>query len=131
MRTRRGSGRRAQDEPKLLKAAEDNKESFHRMFGARNKDCTDPSLPRAAGVWGRGGGRGGGGAVPLCPHNSWAETDPQGHREVEAQVRSTEHRVGSDFCVWDVEPFGDELPRVQWPSERHRGQGDTDAAEDG
>lgn len=58
MRTRGGSGRRAQDEPKLLRTAEDDKESFHRRFGARNKGYIDPSLPRAAGVCGRRKGEG-------------------------------------------------------------------------
>lgn len=37
----------------------------------------------------------------------------------------------SDFCVWDVERLGDELPRVWWPSERHRVKGDIDVAGDG
>lgn len=38
--------------------AKDHKESFHMRFRARNKECIDSSLSRAAGICGRRKGKG-------------------------------------------------------------------------
>lgn len=51
---------------------------------ARNKDCTDPSLPRAAGVCGRRKGKG---QFQFAQKTAAQGVSPQAHRVVGVQVR--------------------------------------------
>lgn len=63
---------------------------------ARNKDCTDPSLPRAAGVCGRRKGKG---QFQFAQKTAAQGLSPQAHRVVGVQVRRKKCCV---LCDWSA-----------------------------